>query len=86
MKFSVYYSYRYFRYIRSKVDVNDQVVFEDNQIHNPFESENLDKTFTFDVTMDFNDYDVGKEFINMKITDVNTGMHYGQLATLVSKV
>ena len=69
-----------------KVKAKDDVEFEDQNLDDRSNFNNVDKVFTFDGMVNFEALKLGNKLFEFKITDVHRGMELGKLKALLSKV
>ena len=78
----------------AKVDIKDDFAFEDQELNDKISISNLielelDKTFSFDGTVDFEALKYGNKLFEIRfadVTDVDRNIAFGSLQTLLSEV
>ena len=72
-----------------RIDLKDQVVFDDGNLNDQTNFHNIDASFGFDGYLNRRalvDERYGKKFLDMKLTELNSGTEYGTIKTLVVDV
>ena len=72
-----------------RIDLNDQVVFDDSNLNDQTNFHNIDASFGFDGYLNrraLTDERYGNKFLDMKLTELNSGTEYGTIQVLVVDV
>ena len=72
-----------------RIDLKDQVVFDDSSLNDQTNFHNIDASFGLDGYFNRRaliDERYGRKFLDLKLTELNSGTEYGTIQTLVSDV
>ena len=72
-----------------RIDLKDQVLFDDGNLNDQTNFHNIDASFGFDGYLNRRaliDERYGKKFLDMKLTELNSGTEYGTIQIVMSDV